>query len=164
MKGSLKQKPENHELINLVISKEWIIDFEFLEIYSFLTKALKTPRSYFNKLYITIDGYDDDKRELYEIPEVREYLDFLDRAFPFWFYFLKVDIPKQYSPFRTLIYCICEINVIESNMSFKTITYVKDTLREFVKNHLYYMRELMIESKQQEKYDERLLQILQLIE
>jgi len=37
---------------------------------------------------IGIHGYDSDVRELYEIPEVRDYIRKLDEKFPYWCYFL----------------------------------------------------------------------------
>lgn len=37
---------------------------------------------------LTISGYDDDSRELFEIPEVCRYLRGLDHEWPFWFFFL----------------------------------------------------------------------------
>ena len=42
------------------------------------------------KLIFEIDGYLDDTRELYVIPEVREWMAVLDCAFPYWFYFMNV--------------------------------------------------------------------------
>lgn len=36
---------------------------------------------------IVIGGYDDDPRELFEIPEVYSYLHGLDQEWPFWFFF-----------------------------------------------------------------------------
>ncbi|WP_447858099.1 hypothetical protein [Pseudomonas aeruginosa] len=39
-------------------------------------------------LSLSISDYDDDPRELFEIPEVRRYLHGLDQEWPFWFFFL----------------------------------------------------------------------------
>jgi hypothetical protein len=40
------------------------------------------------RLILIIDGYDDDKRELYMIPEVREWIREVDREFPYWLFFM----------------------------------------------------------------------------
>jgi hypothetical protein len=37
---------------------------------------------------VAFHGYDQDSRELFEIPEVREYVSALDSQFPFWLFFL----------------------------------------------------------------------------
>ena len=39
-------------------------------------------------LGFSFSGYDDDIRELWEIPEVRDFVSDLDDAFPYWLYFL----------------------------------------------------------------------------
>ena len=41
-----------------------------------------------DKVDFRICGYDDEKRNLFEIPEIRRWMWKLDAAFPFWLYFL----------------------------------------------------------------------------
>ena len=56
-----------------------------------LKSCLSTPeraRSFFERLDIAFHGYDDDTRELFEIPEVRNFVSRLDDQFPFWLFFL----------------------------------------------------------------------------
>ena len=56
-----------------------------------LKSCLSSParvRSFFEKVDIAFHGYDDDKRELFEIPEVRNFVSRLDDQFPFWLFFL----------------------------------------------------------------------------
>lgn len=43
---------------------------------------------------LAFDGYDDDSRELFSIPEVRSFMAALDRAFPYWFWILRKDTPS----------------------------------------------------------------------
>ena len=52
---------------------------------------MSTParaRSFFEQLDIAFHGYDNDQRELFEIPEVRDFVNWLDDQFPFWLFFL----------------------------------------------------------------------------
>ena len=42
------------------------------------------------RLIFEIRGYEDDPRDLWEIPEVRAWMKALDQAFPYWFYFMDV--------------------------------------------------------------------------
>jgi len=62
---------------------------------AFLTSP-ETARNHFEKIDIVFHGYDDDTRQLFEIPEVRNFAFKLDEAFPYWFYFLsKNDLGLQ---------------------------------------------------------------------
>lgn len=40
------------------------------------------------KVNIAFDGYNQDSRELFEIPEVRTYVYKIDEKFPFWLFFM----------------------------------------------------------------------------
>jgi len=35
-----------------------------------------------------VDGYNDDPRELFEVPEIRTFVRELDAKWPYWFFFL----------------------------------------------------------------------------
>ena len=67
----------------------------------FLANAA-TARAYFERIDIAFHGYDDDTRELCEIPEVRNFALKLDDAFPYWFYFLS----KNGLGLQALILCL----------------------------------------------------------
>jgi len=59
-----------------------------------LQSLLSTPegaRNCAEKVGIFIDGYNDDPRALYRIPEVRSYVAALDEIVPYWFYVLGRD-------------------------------------------------------------------------
>lgn len=53
-----------------------------------LTKTPDTARSMFERVDVSFHGYDQDTRELFEIPEVRDFVYKLDDVFPFWLFFL----------------------------------------------------------------------------
>ena len=44
-----------------------------------------------NSLALMIEGYDDDPREIYAIPEVRTFYQQLWRRWPYWLYFCNLD-------------------------------------------------------------------------
>jgi hypothetical protein len=61
-----------------------------------LLESPQTARNHFEKIDLAFHGYDDDSRELFEIPDVRNFVFKLDDAFPYWFYFLsKNDLGLQ---------------------------------------------------------------------
>lgn len=58
--------------------------------------------SFFEKLDIAFHGYDHDTRELFEIPEVREYVSLLDDQFPYWLFFMR----KNGLGLQAITYCL----------------------------------------------------------
>ena len=52
---------------------------------------------------IAVYGYDDDPRELYDVPKVRGFIRKLDDEFPYWCYFLS----KRGSGLLFILYCFC---------------------------------------------------------
>jgi hypothetical protein len=71
------------------------------------------------KLSFVLFGYENDTRELYEIPEVREWAKQIIPAFKYWGYFLALEEPySKYSGLIVLHLCSVKINVLgpdESN-------------------------------------------------
>lgn len=132
---------------HFVISKEEIDRFEFNNILSALHKIHLEPRRYFNKIIISIYGYEKDSRELYEIKEVRQYLDFLDKSFPYWFYYARKDILRNASLFSLMITSICKYHRLDSGM----IEIDNDSLIKFLINHYSFMNELMVKVGHSEK-------------
>ncbi len=53
-----------------------------------LVEAPEVARANMEKVDIAFHGYDDDVRELFEIPEVRSYVQGLSQEFPYWLFFL----------------------------------------------------------------------------
>ena len=60
------------------------------EMLTSLKRLLKEDfaRRFQQRVAVGIDGYDDDTRELFEIPDVRTYMAKLDADWPYWFYYL----------------------------------------------------------------------------
>lgn len=50
--------------------------------------------SYLDTFMFSVGGYDDDPRELFEIPEVRAFLCAFNRAWPYWFFACNLDVPN----------------------------------------------------------------------
>ena len=56
---------------------------------------------------IAVFGYDDDPRELYEVPEVRHFVRKLDDEFPYWCYFLST----RGNGLLFILYSLCSPNL-----------------------------------------------------
>lgn len=74
-----RKEIENNDLTRILSKLEYLIMSDNL--------ALKMRR----KIEFSFDGYNDDMRELYEIDEVRNYVINLSEAFPYLFFFTKLD-------------------------------------------------------------------------
>ena len=77
-----------------------VVDRSEVEVQDVSGTALKLARvladrqsveRYRGNVDLAFFGYSKDPRELYEIPEVRQFCSKLDDAFPYWFYFLSTD-------------------------------------------------------------------------
>jgi hypothetical protein len=75
----------------------------------FFERLLSTKELAFDnmgKVKLSFYGYDDDPRELFEIPEVREYIALLDRKLQSLFFF--VPTGEKADTLRLFIYCLCD--------------------------------------------------------
>jgi hypothetical protein len=89
---SLGQQPD---FLTIVISRLDIESGETSETLSVLSKLLNPDAAlrYYEKVDICVHGYDEDPRELCDLPEVREFVYKLDENFPYWCYFLSKRTP-----------------------------------------------------------------------
>ncbi len=74
----------------LQIAQEAIQNCDTSEYVAMLHDATGTVQSFesvFQKYVFLISGYDDDPRELYQIPEVVSFIKDLNSKLPFWLYF-----------------------------------------------------------------------------
>lgn len=119
--------------------------FEIEEVLIHLNLMLIKPKSFFNKLVLSINGYDNDPRELRDIEEVRTYLTFLDKCFPYWFFFSKVNVPNNLKTPQLILMCTCDFQKKGSYIEFDENDY-----SNFFNNHFLFMNEIM----EKEKYTE----------
>lgn len=83
-----KNYPEN----SIIMCSDARINVENLDmeyIHSWVDALLQTEKAKTYKIIFTISGYDSDRRELWEIPEVRKYMDKLLNEKPEFLWFLQ---------------------------------------------------------------------------
>ena len=129
-----KQLKES-DIILLNISKKEVLNMDTSGLTTLLKKLtindemIKKSES---KLSIFIDGYNHDSREIYEIPEVVDWMKKVFEDFKYWGYFL--DMRKDFRKFtglRLFILCLCDSKIIKTNENntIKSIEYnVKQSL------------------------------------
>jgi len=92
------------DFLSIGISREEIEEGDISGPLSVLKQLLNKEAAvkFFERVDIAVQGYDDDQRELFEIPAVREFINKLDAEFPFWFYFLT----KRGHGLQFILWCI----------------------------------------------------------
>jgi len=85
-----------------------------LKVLESLLYDAETVRMFQGQVGMSFHGYDSDPRELYQIPEVRQFLAALDSKFPYWFYFLSTndDVLKM------IALCLCRTREIDAGMAY----------------------------------------------
>lgn len=88
----------------VTISRDEVNACDVSAAISILGRFIKTPetaRQMFERVDVSFHGYDQDSRELFEIPAVRDFVFKLDDEFPFWLFFLN----KQYLGLQAISLC-----------------------------------------------------------
>lgn len=81
-------------------------------------------------LLFQISGYDEDPRELPEIPEVRRFFFRLTAEWPHWFWFSA----RGFGALALIMALLCEVKVIREGVSYATEFTDKDGLVNAIKN------------------------------
>lgn len=79
------------DFLTVVISKDEILRRDTSESMKVFRQLLSSPeiaKSFRERVEISFEGYNNSRDELWEIPEVRNYVIQLDSEFPYWLYFL----------------------------------------------------------------------------
>ena len=69
------------------------------------TGSLQSFEAAFQRYVLSVSGYDNDQRELYQIPEVVSFIKDLNSKLPFWLYFVNTSDKKFFS---WMIACLCQ--------------------------------------------------------
>lgn len=87
-----------------------------LERLHILTDSAEKTRLYRDSVAISVDGYDEDPRELCEIPEVREYFQKVTTEWPHWLWFLN----REMGSVSLIISMLCKVKVEKIEGGFNT--------------------------------------------
>lgn len=97
--------PRRNVMIGLRISRREIKDHDTsrsLALLNGLTQEKSVAWIARGRLVLSVDGYDDDQRELYEIPEVRRFINALHSQWKYWFFFSN----ETYATLQVVCNCI----------------------------------------------------------
>lgn len=99
------------DLLMVMGSREEVESGDHSQTLATLTTLLREDkcRQFRQRVMFGISGYDDDPRELFEIPEVRRWVIGLDAKWPYWFFFLWAG---QRSTLPLIAFCLCPFTVL----------------------------------------------------
>jgi hypothetical protein len=113
-------RPAISEPIFLVFSREQIMEMDLQEPLQVLRQLAGNPEKAVaacGRISVVIDGYNADSRELFEIPEVRRYIQQLDALWPYWFFFLS----QADDSIKVIESCLCDsIEIVPGVTSIDT--------------------------------------------
>ncbi len=84
-------KASNIDFLFIVISRDEVMKGDInpaLTTLKRLTSDVNTALIHRERVDISFDGFDNTPEELWEITEVRDFVNDLDEVFPYWLYFL----------------------------------------------------------------------------
>ena len=113
---ALNTKPA---LVMLEIAKEQIVAGNIasaMEKLHILTDSEKNTKLYKDSLVLMVEGYDNDRRELVEIPEVRAFFNKLNQEWPHCLWFANKDMGSLVLLFAIL----CEVKIKRGNGQYST--------------------------------------------
>ena len=109
IKNVLQVKEAN--LFFFSVSKKEVTNKDYKRIINSLEILKEAGTEAKRKLFLVFDGYNDDKREIYEIPEIRDFVKDIYNKYKYLFYFL-----TTLDNNRSIIYaCINNIEIIHNN-------------------------------------------------
>lgn len=111
-----------------------------------------TVRLFQGKVDISFEGWDDDPREIYKIPEIRTFLHLLDEEFPYWFYFLST----KFETLRMVAFCLCHASRAGVGMA----QVEPSALQAFLVTHFNSMNQLFGRYGLDERINEEISQCL----
>jgi hypothetical protein len=79
------------DFLGIVIDRKQVDVCDIRDIdqtFYFLTEDAILGRHFREKVDISFSGYDNRAEELWEIPEVRNYIQEIDNKYPYWLYFM----------------------------------------------------------------------------
>lgn len=111
---SIEQVKEN-DILFYAVSKREILNNDFNRIRKSLEILKEAGKDAKGKLFLTFDGYDNDKREIYMIPEIRNFVKNVWDDYKFLFYFL-----TSFDNNRAIIFsCLNDFKAIQNHRDKK---------------------------------------------
>ena len=146
--------------IVLQISQSDIKDCNTSEYVTLLHGATGTIQSFevaFQRYVFLISGYDDDPRELYQIPEVVSFIKDLNSKLPFWLYFVNTSDKRFFS---WMIACLCQAMSLDQDEETIYADFNADAYNDLIEYQFSNIVKLMSGLEMGESIQEKVLKEL----
>ena len=151
---------EQSDYIVLQIPQEAIQNCDTSEYVTLLhgaTGSLQSFEESFQRYVFLISGYDDDPRELYQIPEVVSFIKDLNSKLPFWLYFINTSDKKFFS---WMIACLCQAMSLDQDEETIYADFNEDAYNELIEYQFINIVKLMSGLEMGESIQEKVLKAL----
>ena len=130
---------------------------EYVTLLHGITGSLQSFEAAFQRYVFLISGYDDDPRELYQIPEVVSFIKDLNSKLPFWLYFVNTSDKKFFS---WMIACLCQAMSLDQDDETIYADFNADTYNDLIEYQFSNIVKLMSGLGMVESIQEKVLKAL----
>ena len=151
---------QQSDYIVLQISQEAIQNCDTSEYVTLLhgaTGSLQSFEAAFQRYVFLISGYDDDPRELYQIPEVVSFIKDLNSKLPFWLYFVNTGDKRFFS---WMIACLCQAMSLDQDEETIYADFNADAYNDLIEYQFSNIVKLMSGLEMGESIQEKVLKAL----
>lgn len=147
MKKKKKQKRQNYhsqkECLTIIIPRDVIEDGNVLEVSLLLEPLVYGPpiKEFRNNIEIIFKGYDEGPYDLVHIAKIREFMQGIDKRFPYWFYFIN----KESHTLRVITGLLCDIENVGTQSRLPIIS--TKQLCAFIDSHCLALTDLNLTTK-----------------
>ena len=130
---------------------------EYVTLLHGITDSLQSFEAAFQRYVFLISGYDNDQRELYQIPEVVRFKKDLNSKLPFWLYFINTSDKKFFS---WMIACLCRAMSLDQDEETIYADFNADAYNELIETQFSNIVKLMSGLGMGESLQEKVLKEL----
>ena len=130
---------------------------EYVALLHGATGSLQSFETAFQRYVFLISGYDNDQRELYQIPEVVSFIKDLNSKLPFWLYFINTSDKKFFS---WMIACLCQAMSLDQDEDTIYADFNTDTYNDLIEYQFSNVVKLMSGLGMGESIQEKVLKEL----
>jgi hypothetical protein len=77
---------------------------QLIDFLNMLLADAETVRAFRGRIGFDLEGFENEKRDPEDIPELRDYLRVVSDKFPYWFWFMETRSPRL----KLLLHCLCD--------------------------------------------------------
>ena len=130
---------------------------EYVTLLHGVTGSLQSFEAEFQRYVFLVSGYDNDQKELYQIPEVVRFIKDLNSKLPFWLYFINTSDKKFFS---WMIACLCQAMSLDQDEETIYADFDADAYNDLIEYQFRNIVKLMSGLEMGESIQEKVLKAL----